>query len=89
MRDLAGGQERLEVEGSTLRQVLKSLRAQCPALAERLVENGLIPPGVSFAVNGDIVAHGLTEPIPDDAEITIIPAISGGDVSHGGVVQRI
>ena len=88
LRDLTGGQQRLEVQGATLRQVLKSLGVQFPAITERLLEDGLVRPGVSFAVNGDIVAHGLTEPIPDDAEITIVPAVSGGGLAPGAAARR-
>ncbi|MEE9278120.1 MAG: DUF3237 family protein [Dehalococcoidia bacterium] len=78
LRGLTGDVDRVEVEGDTLRKVINNLDERFPGTKARIVEDGLIRPEISVAVNGNIVAMGLLEPVPADAEVAIVPAISGG-----------
>ena len=80
LRSLTGDADRIEVEGATLRRVINELEARYPGVKARLVEGNKIRPEISIAVNGGIVAAGLVEPIAENDEIVIIPAISGGAV---------
>ncbi|MYJ02561.1 MAG: MoaD/ThiS family protein, partial [Chloroflexi bacterium] len=34
--------------------------------------------GLSLAINGDVVSTGLITKVPEGAEISIVPQISGG-----------
>jgi len=78
MRDLCGGRHTVEVAGSTLRQVLANLEPECPGLHALVVEDGMLRPGIQLAVNGVASATGLLRSVPEDAEVQILPAFSGG-----------
>jgi molybdopterin converting factor small subunit len=78
MRQFAGGASRIEADGATLRQVFRALGRQFPDLRDRVMQDDGIATGVSVAINDNVVSTGLSEPVPGDAEITIVPQISGG-----------
>ena len=78
LRELVGNRDRVEVEGDSLRKVINELERRYPGVKARLVGGTSIRPEISIAVNGGLISAGLVEPIPDGAEILIIPAISGG-----------
>jgi len=78
LRPLANGQDRVEVEGKTLREVIDQLEQLAPGIKQSLVENDRIRPGLTFAVNGVMQSMGLLASVPEDAEVHILPAISGG-----------
>ncbi len=76
LRDFADGRSRVDLESSpkTLGEALEALGAKYPGVARRVLdERGeMRPPDcVRF---GD----GLATPIPEDCEIAILPAVSGG-----------
>ncbi len=79
-RDRTGGNATIEVEGGTLRDTVRSLRQQYPALAEVLIDEvtGDIRGEIAVAINSEVTENGLLEPVPDDAEIYLVPAIAGG-----------
>ncbi|MBH77742.1 MAG: molybdopterin synthase sulfur carrier subunit [Dehalococcoidia bacterium] len=78
LRLLCAGAAFLEVEGSTLGEVLRAVDEHCPGFLDRTVEGGRIRPELSIALNGHAFHYGLTEPIAKDDELTIVPAIGGG-----------
>lgn len=83
LRDLAGGRRVIEVaaEGRTVAAALAALRDACPAVHRRVVaEDGSVRPHVNLFVGRDDVRHvaGLETPVPDGAEVVILPSISGG-----------
>ncbi len=81
MRDLCGGRHSVEVEGATLRQVLSNLEPECPGLYALVVEDGMVRLGIQLAVNGVTSSSGLLRAVPEDAEVQILPAMSGGQRS--------
>ena len=81
MRQLTGGEERVEVSGSTLREVVAELEDRFPGFEATLVQDGRVRPGLAFAVDGVTQSLGLLAQVPDDAEVHILPAISGGGAS--------
>jgi molybdopterin converting factor small subunit len=78
LRPLAGGRDRVQASGATLRQVFDALDAEYPGLKEQIVEEDRIRPQLAVAVNGSVVEGGMVVPIDEDAEIFLIPAIGGG-----------
>ena len=78
LRQLAAGASRIEADGQTLRQVFRDLGRRFPELRDRVMQGDRIAPGVSVAINDNVVSTGLSEPVPVGAEITIVPQISGG-----------
>lgn len=72
------GVARVEVEGATVGELLTALGARYPGVYELLVEDDDIKPGIAITVNDQLTQEGLFEPVPDDAEVHILPALSGG-----------
>ncbi len=80
---LAGGASRVVLPGSpaTVSDVLAALWAAQPALRDRvLAEDGTLRPHVNVFVDGESVRYldGFATPVREQAEIVILPAVSGG-----------
>ena len=78
MRSFSEGRDRVEVEGSNLRQVIDELEAACPGIKAQLVQDGDIRPGLAIAVNDELATSGLIEHVPEDGRVLILPAVGGG-----------
>jgi molybdopterin synthase sulfur carrier subunit len=83
LRVYTDGQSRVEIDPahSTLRDVLQVLWSRYPGLRDRLAnEQGEVREHINIFVGKEDVRYleGLATPIPDGAEISIVPAISGG-----------
>jgi molybdopterin synthase sulfur carrier subunit len=83
LRPFAGAREGLELDASpaTVRQALEALRALHPGVLDRvLTEQGEVRRHVNVFVGAESIRHtgGLETPLPDGAEISIVPAVSGG-----------
>ena len=85
MRDLTGGEQTVEAEGSTVRQVIRSLETQYPGMRARLLKGDQLRPGVSVAVDGIVAPLGLLEPVSPESEVHFLPAVAGGAASSSGV----
>ena len=71
----------MQVEGSTVAEVLKALDAAHPGFGERLLdESGAIRRFVNVFVADDDVRflEGLDTPVPDGETVAILPAVAGG-----------
>ena len=62
----------VEVQARTTGEVLRELVRVHPQL------QGPIDAGVSIAVNGRVIASGLTEPIPEGSEVYLMQRLRGG-----------
>jgi molybdopterin converting factor small subunit len=82
LRELARGQDHLELtDVRTVAGVLDAIRRDLPAVHHRLVdEQGTVRPHINiFVGTEDIRSTGGTDtPVSDNAEIHILPAVSGG-----------
>ena len=85
LRPLAEGRSRLHVDvprGSpSLGEALDALWVVCPPMRDRvLTEQGDVRPHVNVFVGTDSSrwGGGLAMEVPDGAEISILPAVSGG-----------
>jgi molybdopterin converting factor small subunit len=81
---MTGGRSQVEVEtaGGSLRDALEGLFAAHPGIRDRvLTERGEIRQHVNVFVGKSEArwTGGLATPLADGMEISIIPAISGGD----------
>ncbi|MEQ1613554.1 MAG: MoaD/ThiS family protein [Hyphomicrobiaceae bacterium] len=68
----AGGVHEFDIEAATIRELLARLGEQYPALQPILAR------GVAVAVNGIIYREAFLTPIPEGAEVYILPALVGG-----------
>ena len=83
LRPFAEGRSRVELEGSpaTVSEALEALWTLHPGLRDRVVtEQGEIRPHINVFVGDESIrfAGGLATPLPEESEISILPAISGG-----------
>jgi len=81
LRTYTGGAAEVTVAGSTLRESISDLDAQCPGIAARVLdESGALRRFVNVYVNDDDVRflESLDTLIVDGARISIIPAVAGG-----------
>ncbi len=78
MRKLVDGQSRLDIPGSTLRELIDNLEEQYPGTKDRLVEDGALKVGLSAIVGEQPTRQGLRAKLEDDTEVHFLPAISGG-----------
>ena len=81
MRPISGGNSTVEVEGSTLRDVLAALNEAHNGFAERLFsETGDLHKFVNIFVSDDDVRYlqGLDTPVKSGDTVSIIPAVAGG-----------
>ena len=80
MLPLTQGQQRVLVEGRTVRQIVNNLDQLFPGTKARLYdseEDDLLP-GVAVIVDGDASQMGLLERVGEDSEVHFLPAIGGG-----------
>ncbi len=78
MQKLSDGKSRVEVEGSSVRQIVNNLDTQYPGFKERLVEDGRIKGNISVAIDGEITPLGMLEKVGEASEVHFLPAIGGG-----------
>lgn len=82
LRAESGGASRLSVEASgTLRSVLDEVAQRWPRLGRRIRdEQGVLRRFVNVYVDGEDCRSGggLDRPVPDGAEIQILPSVAGG-----------
>ena len=81
LRPLSGGAAEVDVDGSTVGEVLKSLEATHPGFAARLFDDG---GGLRRFVNVFVAdedvrfADGLNTRVEAGQTVSIIPAVTGG-----------
>jgi sulfur-carrier protein len=72
LRQFTGGVTELEVEASSVRQLLALLGQEFPSLAPHLEQ------GMAVAIDGQIYQDALFEKIDPASEVHILPQIAGG-----------
>ncbi len=81
LRNLTGNQSTVPAGGETLLACINNLEATYPGLQERVMdEAGQLRRFVNVYVNGDDVRfiNGLSTPLKDGDEVSIVPAVAGG-----------
>ncbi|MFQ5860493.1 MAG: ubiquitin-like small modifier protein 1 [Dehalococcoidia bacterium] len=81
LRRLTNGQDKVEVNGSTLTQCIDTLDQQFPGFKERLLdETGEVRHFVNIYLNGEDVRflQGLETTTNPGDEVSIVPAVAGG-----------
>ena len=81
LQRFTNNQAEVTAEGSNIVAVLQSLEQQFPGMKERLCdESGQLRRFVNVYVNGEDIRYQNNQetPVPDGAEVSIIPSIAGG-----------
>lgn len=80
LRVVTGGEDEVEVDGSTVGEALDAVFERHEDLRERITENGEVRRFVNVYVGGEDIRFkdGLDTQIADDDEVQILPAVAGG-----------
>ncbi len=81
LRRMTNGQDKLEMDASTLSVMIDNLESSYPGFKERLIdENGDLRYFVNISLNGEDVRflQGLDTSTSSGDEISIVPAVAGG-----------
>ncbi len=81
LRAAAGGESQAEVEGQTVQEVLNGLFERHGELRDRISdEDGSLRRFVNVYLAGEDIRFldGLSTPVKDGSELTILPAVAGG-----------
>ena len=81
LRPLSGGVSTVQIEGSTLAEVLASLNVAHPGFSDRLLDSeGNLHKFVNVFVADDDVRYmqGLATVVTSGQTVSIIPAVAGG-----------
>lgn len=71
-RQFAGGETEIELEGETVRDLVRGLEARFPGMAAMIEE------GMAIAVDGEILQNAMLEAVGPDSEVYLLPKIGGG-----------
>lgn len=72
LRDAADGAATLQVEAATIRELLRKIAERYPRMQRHIDQ------GVAVSIDGNIFRDNWGEPIPDGAEVFLLPRIQGG-----------
>jgi sulfur-carrier protein len=81
LRRLTSGSSQVEVDGSTVAQVLADLEARYPGFKDRLYdEGGNLRQFINIYVNDSDIRFGggLETPVTERDDVSIVPAVAGG-----------
>lgn len=78
MQKLSAGQRQIEVEASTVRQVIEALEEKFPGFKARLCDGDRIRHDIAVAVDGDVTSEGLRKKVSPQSEVHFLPALAGG-----------
>ncbi len=84
LRRVTNGQDKVEIDGDTLGQIIESMDSSYPGFKERLVdEDGEIRYFVNIYLNGEDVRflQGMETTTKTGDELSIVPAVAGGSSS--------
>jgi molybdopterin synthase sulfur carrier subunit len=81
LRDAAGGEGAVDVDGATVGEALGALYERHGELRQRMADDtGALRRFVNVYLAGEDIRFldGLETPVPDGAELTVLPAVAGG-----------
>jgi molybdopterin synthase sulfur carrier subunit len=81
LRAAAGGEAEAQIDGATVQEVLAGLFERHEELRVRIADDdGSLRRFVNVYLAGEDIRFldGLSTPVPDGAELTILPAVAGG-----------
>ena len=80
LRDLVNGQRSVQIEGSTVRELLDNLEISYPGFKEKLESNGHIHRFVNIYLNDEDIRflRQMDTPLSEGDVLSILPALAGG-----------
>jgi molybdopterin synthase sulfur carrier subunit len=80
LQQLTGGNQQVQVEGTTVRRLINNLEAKYPGIKVFLVdevEEDLVP-GLAVIIDGEVSQLGMLDKVLENSEVHFLPAIGGG-----------
>ncbi len=72
LRSAVGGVESIEVQASTIRELLNKLSERYPGLDDHMET------GIAVSIDGEIFRDNWSKEIPENAEVFLLPRLQGG-----------
>ena len=72
LRDAVNGAESIQVEGTSIRELLQNLSRDYPPMRQRIEQ------GIAIAIDGVIYRDDWEQRIPEGAEVGLLSRIAGG-----------
>ncbi len=72
LRDAVGGAKSVQVEGTTIRELLQNIARDYPSLHKRIKQ------GIAVAIDGNIYRDDWDQKISEGAEVVLLSRIAGG-----------
>ncbi len=72
LRSHVDGKSEIEVEAKDIRELFKEIGSRYPGLEPQLAR------GIAVSIDGVIYRDSWMQPLPEDAEIVLLPRIAGG-----------
>jgi sulfur-carrier protein len=82
LRRFTQGLERVEVPGSTIRELIRNLGERFPGIDQQLLVDGDIRPSIAVSIDGEIATGGVLDSVTETSEVHFIPALGGGSHSQ-------
>lgn len=81
LRPLVGDASKVECAPGTIRELIVELDARYQGFGDRVTQDGALRRFVNVFVAGQDVrfAEGIDTPVADGQEVTILPAVAGGE----------
>lgn len=84
LRGMTGGLAQIEIEATSVRELIDQLEARHPGIKDRLVAEDRLRPNIALVIDGVNSKQGLRQPLAADSEVHFVPAMSGGSVNARG-----
>jgi molybdopterin converting factor small subunit len=83
LRAEVGGAREIPAQGETVAEVIEHITQRFPALGSQLLEEGELASYVNVYVGGEDIRtrDGVDTPVPDGAQVILLPAMAGGSLS--------
>ena len=80
LREQAGGNTEVQVQGATVGAALADLVKQHPGLEPKLFQNGALRPYINIFVNDEDIRYldEMNTALTDGVIVALIPAVAGG-----------
>ena len=88
MQKLTAGQDILDINGATVREIIENLEQNYPGIKVRLVDKYKMKSNISVAVDGEVSPLGLLEKVSANSEVHFIPAVGGGCINNSEKVSN-
>ena len=78
LRDLTGGVAQVEIQASTVREVIDELERQFPGIKERLCKGEDLAPSLQVSIDHRMTGRGMSAKVGPQSEVHFLPVLGGG-----------